>query len=194
MPPLPTAPRPERVLTQMEIVDRVQHLPAARRATYHTVQSVLNVLVFVLCAALTFVLIVLLFPLIGEVFEQFDEMMLAGLLAVCALMVCAGFSSSPVPEHALPDETLGDSVRRAVIVGLKNGLLFGFGFGLIWGLVVNLNIIYVELNTLVETSFSVFDIIKYGFVFALVVTVPYILLRMYQAASSMLLLKRLESE
>jgi len=182
-----------RLLTQTELTDRVQQLPIAKRTAYNTLLTVVNVSVFVLCTAFTLLLIVLLFPLIGEVFEQTDELLLAGLLAITALMVCAGYSGSPIPDHTLPDETLADNVRRAILSGLRNGAAFGFGFGIVWGLIVNLNIIYVEINTLVETSFSVFDILKYGFVFALAVTVPYMLMRATQAVTSTLLLRRFES-
>ncbi len=183
----------KRLLTQTELIDRVQQLPLAKRTAYNTLNTVISVGMFLLCSAFTLLLIVLLFPLIGEVFEQTDELLLAGLLAVCALMVCAGYSGSPIPDHTLPDDTLGDSARRAILSGLKNGAGFGFGFGIVWGLVVNLNIIYVELNTLVETSFSLLDIVKYGFVFALAVTVPYILLRTTNAVIGTLLLNRFES-
>lgn len=191
----PVSPnKPKRLLTQTELIDRVQQLPLAKRTAYTTLNTVISVGAFVLCSAFTLLLIVLLFPLIGEVFEKTDEFLLAGLLAVSAMMVCAGYSGSPIPDHTLPDDTLADSVRNAVLSGLKNGAAFGFGFGIVWGLIVNLNIIYVELNTLVDTSFSVFDIVKYGFVFALAVTAPYILLRVTNAVTSTLLLRRFESD
>lgn len=183
-----------RLLTQSELREAINALDPRARLRFSLLVNGLNALVFGVAGALTIALHWLTFAAVSELRDDSGLAVFVGLVALTALMVCIGFSDHPVPERALPGETLATSARRAAFSGVRGGLWLGFLFGCLWGFLLNLNVIYVLLNTALTVSFSLVDVLKYGAAMAVAVVPGFVLWRVAVCVSGTLLVHRLRGQ
>lgn len=159
------------LLSRVEHVEQVRQLRIGQRLQYILLSALALSVAFVVIALLAVALATVLFSLYLGGLPGFGDMIVFSLPIVGAFMVSLGFSGSPVPERAVPGQTLRDAVYRAARGGLIYGVLASLLTGIVWFFVIHLEQLYIHLVTIYSGYVSL-ERVSVQIVIIMIVTGP----------------------
>ncbi len=161
------------LVSQVESTEIIRQMPALRRVMYLAFTiggSTLGlVLAIVLSAAVALLLLTFLFDysfFSGDTLMVDNLIMFSVFPVTLSYMLALGLSAHNQDETIKPGESLIVRTRAALRYGLFSGLIVGAVFGFLWYLAVSIGVIYIDLNTIFDTTIRLSDFVIYSTVLA----------------------------